>query len=394
MGAGCGDDDKTLGTGSPQTVSAPSTPTGSAAVAQGDTVLYSTSRPTSSVPDSFEYRFNFNAAGAHAYSPWQRDSTALHPWDLSGSFLVQAQARSATDPTAVSPWSSGLTVAVSPETISTSAIPAGPSASSTGTQDNYTAGGSVSVSGHPLQYRFLIQEVSGIVPDVTTAWGSTASLDYTWAAAGSYAVKAQARCAIHTAVTSAFSPELKVTVAPSGAPVVASAALTLNAYYDETPPVGEVPLVLHEVLGSWDEYGLTWNTKPPLSDSLAASTYSTTCFIGCLRTANLPVPNNLVQNWVDQSATNYGMAVGPGTFASGNIVFSDRQATAPYVPKLRVIWHYANETAMRAKFINMKGDTYVDETLPSSNFGSGYGLKAGHGIGDQVIFLQFEMALP
>jgi hypothetical protein len=152
---------------------------------------------------------------------------------------------------------------------------------------------------------------------------------------------------------------------------------------------------LHEVLGSWDESSIIWNTKPPLSDSLAASTYSTSCFIGCIRTAHLTVPSNLVQSWVDQSATNYGMAVGPGTFASGSIVFSDRQATAPYVPKLSVIWHYANETAMRAKFIDMTGDTYVDETLPSTNLGTGgYGLKAGHGIGDQVIFLQFEMALP
>ena len=76
------------------------------------------------------------------------------------------------------------------ETVSTPSTPTGPSSGNVGQSLTYTAGGSTSSLEHTVEYRFNWGD------GPYSSWGSaTRSHEYT--AAGTYTVKAQARCQTH-----------------------------------------------------------------------------------------------------------------------------------------------------------------------------------------------------
>ena len=103
------------------------------------------------------------------------------------------------------------TVAATSETVSAPGAPTGPAAGETAASLGYTATGSTSSEGHTVEYRFDWND--GTMSD----WSATMPANHAWAAAGTYAVKAQARCGADTAVESAWSTVLSVTVtAPAG----------------------------------------------------------------------------------------------------------------------------------------------------------------------------------
>jgi FG-GAP-like repeat len=99
-------------------------------------------------------------------------------------------------------------VAPTGETISTPNRPSGPTSGCTGTNYQYSTGGSTSNLGHSVQYRFDWGD--GQVSDWLPVGVTAAS--HTWVSPGTYAVKAQSRCATHTNVLSAYSNVLFVTV--------------------------------------------------------------------------------------------------------------------------------------------------------------------------------------
>jgi subtilisin family serine protease len=99
------------------------------------------------------------------------------------------------------------------ETVSTPTTPAGPASGTAGTSYSYSTGGSVSSFGHSVQY--LIDW--GDSSDSGWLAVGTTSAAHSWAAAGSYSVRAMARCASHTAIVSAWSTVLTVTIStPTG----------------------------------------------------------------------------------------------------------------------------------------------------------------------------------
>ncbi|MCX7590265.1 MAG: C25 family cysteine peptidase, partial [Kiritimatiellae bacterium] len=71
-----------------------------------------------------------------------------------------------------------------------------------GKLESYTATGAISSDGHPLQYRFDWGN------GVTSAWGSATQV-CVWEQAGTYNIRAQARCATHPSVQSSWSGVLK-----------------------------------------------------------------------------------------------------------------------------------------------------------------------------------------
>jgi len=96
-----------------------------------------------------------------------------------------------------------------PETVSTPSTPTGAGSGSTGTSYSYSTGGASSNLGHTLQYRFDWSD------GTYSSWVSSTTASKSWASAGSYSVKAQARCATHNAVVSAWSSGLPVTIIPA-----------------------------------------------------------------------------------------------------------------------------------------------------------------------------------
>jgi len=92
------------------------------------------------------------------------------------------------------------------ETVSTPATPSGPASGAVGTSHGYTTGGASSNLGHAVEYRFDWGD------DSYSSWATSASASHSWTSAGTYQVKAQARCQPQPEVVSAWSSALAVGV--------------------------------------------------------------------------------------------------------------------------------------------------------------------------------------
>ncbi len=101
-----------LTTGVPcETVSAPATPSGAASGLAGTSYTYTTGGSTSSLNNPVQYQFIWGDGTA---SPWLTVGTASasHSWNGYGTYAVTAQARSAPNPSLLSPASSAFVVAM------------------------------------------------------------------------------------------------------------------------------------------------------------------------------------------------------------------------------------------------------------------------------------------
>ena len=104
------------GTPPTESVSDPSTPTGSTAPCPGDTATYQTGGATSSFGDPVEYQFDWGDGNSTGWGA----SSRSHTWSAGGPFCVQARARCTIHTGVVSNWSPCLSVTVqdiSPPTI-------------------------------------------------------------------------------------------------------------------------------------------------------------------------------------------------------------------------------------------------------------------------------------
>jgi len=97
-----------------------------------------------------------------------------------------------------------------PETVSLPTVLGGSPSGITGASNTYTTGGFSSNLKHSVQFQF---DWKGDATDLSP-WGS-ASQSKTWTVAGTYKVRARARCATHTSVVSSWSGSLSVTIAVS-----------------------------------------------------------------------------------------------------------------------------------------------------------------------------------
>ncbi len=92
-------------------------------------------------------------------------------------------------------------IAAPVETVSAPTTPSGPTSGAMSSSYSYSTGGSTSSLGHSLQYKFDWDD------GTTSSWLATGTTteSHSWAAAGTYYVRANARCAAHTAIESAWS---------------------------------------------------------------------------------------------------------------------------------------------------------------------------------------------
>ncbi len=205
-----------------ETVSAPVAPTGSTSKAVGLSTAYTTSGAVSSYGDDLQYRFDW---GDGNFSTWSASMSASYAWAAEGSYDVRAQARCADHTTVESAWSPVTAVTITAaagETVSTPDVPSGPAAAETGETVGYTTGGAVSSLGHVVEYRFDLGD--GRV----TPWLFTStSIGHTYTAAGTYEVKAQARCRTHTSIESEWSAATTVVVSDP-AEIIPNPPTTIN----------------------------------------------------------------------------------------------------------------------------------------------------------------------
>ncbi len=236
----------------PEQVTTPAQPTGPATGDVGQSLSYTTAGATSNLGHALEYRFDW---GDGTFSSWSSPTTAGKSWSTEGTYEVRAQARCSMHTGIVSPWSTAISVTISAvaptptpepgnETIS---VPDTPSGSTIGSVDqilSYATGGAESSLGHPIEYRFDWGTGS------YSAWSSSTTAYRSWAAEGTYDVRAQARCATHTDVLSAWSDPLVVEITyvtspdppapPSGliATAVSSSEISLSWQDNSTNELG------------------------------------------------------------------------------------------------------------------------------------------------------------
>ncbi len=182
---------------------------------------YTVRGSASNAGDPIEYVFDWGDGTNSDWLPAGR-MIASHSWTSSGIYSVRALARCATHPSVVSPWSKTLFVTV--ETVSTPTTPSGAASGTAGVSSVYSTGGSISGSGHLIQYLFDWGDGSnsGWLPVGKT----TASKS--WVLPGTYSVRAKARCSAHNLIISDWSGALDVSMEkltllkPNGGEVVPS----------------------------------------------------------------------------------------------------------------------------------------------------------------------------
>jgi hypothetical protein len=103
-------------TASSETVSIPTTPTGSAGSAAGSPCSYSTGGARSSLGHAVQYQFDWKGDGSDL-SNWG-SATQSKTWTVPGTYYVRARARCSRDVSVVSGWSGSLSVSISVPDIS------------------------------------------------------------------------------------------------------------------------------------------------------------------------------------------------------------------------------------------------------------------------------------
>ena len=150
----------------------------------------------------YTYSWNF---GDGASSSTQNPS---HTYSDAGNYTATL---TITDSTS-NQDSESVTISASvplPHTVTTPNTPSGPTNGFPSVSYAFTTGGSSCSQGHSIEYRFDWGE------GAYSAWSSSTIASHSWPAAGSYAVKAQARCSINHSIVSGWSSEKTVTITTS-----------------------------------------------------------------------------------------------------------------------------------------------------------------------------------
>ena len=185
-----------------ETVSTPSNPAGPSNGIPGVSYTYVTGGSSSILGHNVQYLFDW---GNGTNSGWLPVGTtnATKSWPSAGTYQVKCQARCASHTSIISSWSGILSVTItsSSETISTPSRPAGTVNGSIGISYNYFTWASSSL-GHLLEYRFDWND------GTFSNWSSFENASKAWNSSGTYAVRAQARCAADTWIVSDWSNAL------------------------------------------------------------------------------------------------------------------------------------------------------------------------------------------
>jgi len=342
-----------------ETVSQPTTLSGSTSGTPGTSYTYTTGGSTSSEGDYVQYSFDW---GDGTNSGWLAVGTvsAQKSWSSSGSYAVKAHARCSLHPTVVSSWTNSLNVGIgcpvpgtpsnpSPsnggtgvttsvtlgwtacantnsydvylgtsstlslvtnttntnygvsglsgsttyywkivakntcggntpgsvwsftttaETITTPSVPSGETMGSVGSGYTYQTGGSTSSFDHSIQYLFDWGD------GTNSGWLAvgTTSASKSWAASGTYSVRAMARCSTHQSTTSSWSSAKSVSISGGGEVTVVK---VLSPNGGETITAGSTYTVRWEAPSNTVKFRLYYSINKGLSWKSITAAYVT-----------------------------------------------------------------------------------------------------------------------
>jgi hypothetical protein len=148
------------------------------------------------------------AVGTGAYS-WTVGNLATASAPAGSNYKVRIQT---TDGTMYDESDGTFNIISEIEAVTAPTTPSGVTFGSTGVSYAYSTGGAVSSHGHAVQYKLDWGD------NTDSGWlaSGTTSASHTWSGAGTYPVKAMARCSVHTTVESPWSPSLAVVIAVPG----------------------------------------------------------------------------------------------------------------------------------------------------------------------------------
>jgi len=147
--------------------------------------------------------------------------------------------------------------------------------------------------------------------------------------------------------------------------VIVTATLELYAPISSTPN-----LRAYAALGAWTETGVTWNTKPTYSADYGAQTANGLGWHKWNVTS-------LVQQWQAGTRTNYGFLLAQAGTTYGTLDYNSRTAASNF-PRLTVIYTTQGSPAI----LPVQADTWINQALPSSNYGSDTQLSVGRVTGN------------
>ncbi len=184
-----------------ETVGTPDTPSGPATGETTESLAFTTSVVTSSLGHSVAYTFDWGDGTDTTMGVNQ----ANHTWTVAGTYEIKVMAFCALHPEIISPWSptTQVTITVPGETISPPQIPTTiADVTGVGEEEWVTCYVTYSNLGHDLEYRFDLEN-----DGTFTAWSTNRTLFYTWLTAGTYTIRAQARCIEHPSAVSDWTTD-------------------------------------------------------------------------------------------------------------------------------------------------------------------------------------------
>jgi fibronectin type 3 domain-containing protein len=191
------------------------------------------------------------------------------------------------------------------ETISTPNVLTGPTSGLTRTSHSYTAGGSTSSLGNPVQYEF---DWNGDGSTNLSPWG-VATQSSTWTATGKYNVRARARSTVNTSVVSNWSGSLSVVVSQAAVSCAVATnpsglQITVDGVTSTAPQrFSWVPGSSHAIAVPSPQSGASgvryvyasWSDKGAQSHTITVPSSNATYTANLARSTGIPLPPTTVQ---------------------------------------------------------------------------------------------------
>ena len=155
--------------------------------------------------------FNWAAGAIHTVSVPSPQSSGGNQYAFASWSDGGAQTHSITVPAGNTTYTASFNQQA--ESVSSPTFLTGPTSGNTGVSYSYSTGGSVSSLGHTVEYQFDWKGDGSAL----SSWGSSTQ-SKTWSAAGTYSVRARARCQTDTSIVSQWSNSLTVNISATPSP--------------------------------------------------------------------------------------------------------------------------------------------------------------------------------
>lgn len=148
-------------------------------------------------------------------------------------------------------------------------------------------------------------------------------------------------------------------------------AVIVTATLEVYSPVSSTPNIrAYAALGSWTESTVTWNTKPTASTDYGSQTATG------LGWHKWDV-TSLVQQWKAGTRVNYGFLLAQAGTTYGTLDYDSSENASLRIPRLTVIYATQGSPAI----LPVQADTWIEQALPSNNYGTDSQLYVGRPTG-------------